>query len=114
MATVTFSLREDAHPSELGGGSAGPQTDHLGDYLPDRIEFVDAQGHPMTWLLPFNHFHQLVPNSQGELNVQVFVNGTVPAAQLHIYQLYRLKTEIPFEFSDVPGAMNKGFRRFPP
>ncbi len=33
------------------GSSTGPETDYIGDFLADRIEFDDAEGHPLRWLL---------------------------------------------------------------
>ena len=74
------------------------QIHFIGDYLRDRIEFVDADGRPLSVNLPFPH---PTANPSGEFLVQTLVSGPT-VAQLRIYRLSRLATEIPFEFNDVP------------
>ncbi len=97
--TVELSLREDGIPADRTRVSAGPEKDYVGDFLRSRIEFEDARGRPLNWLLLGDH---PVPNSNGERRVQTFISGDLPPARLRVYRLERLATEILFEFVDVP------------
>ena len=101
MKTVDFFLNEDAASGDSAGLAAGTQKDYIGDYLRDRIEFIDPQGVAMTWDLPFP---DPIPDRNGErrIHIQTLVNGALPPAQMRIYRLSRLAIEIPFEFNDVP------------
>ncbi len=49
---VNLSLSEDVIPADRTRVSAGPETDYVGDFLPNRIEFEDAEGHPLSWHAP--------------------------------------------------------------
>jgi hypothetical protein len=93
-----ISLSEDAIPADRTRVSLGAETDYIGDFLPNRIEFEDADGHPLSWLL------LAVPaasTTNDEIRVRTFISGVVPPAQLYVYRLHRLATEVPFAFSDV-------------
>jgi hypothetical protein len=96
--TVDFFLSEEGGSADRTGLSADPGKDFIGDYLRDRIEFVDADGRPLSVNLPFPN---PTANANGEFLVQTLVSGAT-AAQLRIYHLSRLATEIPFVFNDVP------------
>jgi hypothetical protein len=96
---VDLLLSEDVGPPERTRIALGPEMDYVGDYLANRIEFEDAEGHPLNWLFLGNH-----PTSteSGELRVQTYVAGVAPPARLSVYGLHRVATEIPFKFGDVP------------
>jgi hypothetical protein len=96
---VDLSLSEDVIPADRTRVSAGPETDYIGDFLPDRIEFADAEGHPLSWLLLRGPF---ASTKNDEIRVRTFVSGVAPPARLRVYRLHRLATEIPFEFGEVP------------
>ena len=96
---VDLSLSEDVIPADRTRVSAGPETDYIGDFLPNRIEFEDAEGHPLSWLLLGD---PAASTTNDEIRVQTFVSGVAPPARLRVYRLHRLATEIPFEFGDVP------------
>ncbi|MFI5457938.1 MAG: hypothetical protein ACHRXM_21065 [Isosphaerales bacterium] len=96
---VNLSLSEDVIPADRTRVSAGPETDYIGDFLPDRIEFDDAEGHPLSWLLLGA---PSVSTTNDEIRVRTFVSGVAPPARLSVYRLHRLATEIPFEFGEVP------------
>jgi hypothetical protein len=100
---VNLSLSEDLIPADRTRISTGPETDHIGDFLRDRIEFQDAQGHPLTWQL-LGAPMASASNANGELRVRTYVSGTAPPARLLVYRLHRLATEIPFEFGDIPST----------
>ena len=85
---------------ERGTGTESGATDVIGDFLRNRIEYEDAQGHPLSWQL-LGGPSASTPRI-GELPVRAFVSGFTPPARLYVYRLYRLATEIPFEFVDVP------------
>jgi hypothetical protein len=96
---VNLSLSEDVIPADRTRGSGGPETDYIGDFLPNRIEFEDADGHPLSWMLLGD---PAASTSSDEIRVQTFVAGDAPPARLRVYRLNRLATEIPFEFGEVP------------
>jgi hypothetical protein len=96
---VHLSLSEDVIPADRTRVSAGPETDYIGDFLPDRIEFDDAEGHPLSWLLLGA---PSASTTNDEIRVRTFVSGGAPPARLRVYRLHRLATEIPFEFGEVP------------
>ncbi len=92
-------LSEDVIPADHTWVSLGPETDYIGDFLRDRIEFEDAEGHPLSWVLPF------APSASAtndEIRARALVSGAAPPARLRVYRLLRLATEIPFEFAEVP------------
>jgi hypothetical protein len=95
--TVDFFLKEEAGSTDRSGLSVRADKDYIGDYLRDRIEFVDAQGRPVPWILAYRH---PAPNANGEFQIQALVHGA-PPAHLRIYRLSRLAIEAPFEFNDV-------------
>jgi hypothetical protein len=96
---VELYLSEDAIPADRTRVSAGPETDYIGDFLPNRIEFEDALGQPLNWL----HLGSPVASTANdEILVRTFVSGVAPPARLRVYRLHRLATEIPFEFGEVP------------
>ena len=97
--TVNFFLSEDVGPTDGSRVSAGPEKDYVGDYLRNRIDFEDAEGHPLSWLLLGDN---PAPTANGELSVQTYVAGNAPPARLRVYRLHRLATEVPFELGDVP------------
>ncbi len=84
IPTVELSLSEDGIPPERTRTSAGPEKDHVGDFLRSRIEFEDARGRPLNWLLLGD---PPVPNPNGERRVQTFISGDPPPARLRIYRL---------------------------
>ena len=86
-------------PADRTRVSAGPETDYIGDFLRNRIEFEDAEGHPLSWLLLGA---PAASTTNGEIRVRTFVSGVAPPARLRVYRLHRLATEIPFEFGEVP------------
>ena len=86
-------------PADRTRVSAGPETDYIGDFLPARIEFEDAEGHPLSWQLLGA---PSASTTNDEIKVQTFVSGVAPPARLRVYRLHRLATEIPFEFGEVP------------
>ena len=96
---VNFFVSEDVGPADRTRVSAGPEKDFVGDYFRDRIDFEDADGHPLSWLILGDH---PASTTNRELSVQTFVGGNVPPARLRVYRLRRLATEIPFELGDVP------------
>ena len=69
------------------------------DFLPDRLEFDDAEGHPLSWVLLGA---PSASTTHDEIQVRTFVSGVAPPARLRVYRLHRLATEIPFEFGEVP------------
>jgi hypothetical protein len=96
---VDLSLSEDVVPADRTRAAAGPETDYIGDFLPDRIEFDDAERHPLVWLLPGT---PSASTTNDEVRAQTYVSGDAPPARLLVYRLHRLATEIPFEFGEVP------------
>jgi hypothetical protein len=98
---VSLSVSEDVIPADRTRVSVGPETDYIGDFLRNRIEFEDATGHLMNWHLAPGPLSSAT-NTNGELLVQTYPWGDAPPARLRIYRLHRLATEIPFEFGDVP------------
>ena len=96
---VEISLSEDAIPADHTRISIGPETDYIGDFLSDRIEFEDAEGHPLRWLLLSG---SPASTTNDEIKVRTFVSGAAPPVQLRVYRLHRLATEIPFEFAEIP------------
>jgi hypothetical protein len=98
---VNLSLSEDVIPADRTRVSAGPETDYVGDFLRNRIEFEDAEGHLLTWNLVGGPLSSAT-TANGELRVRTYVSGVGPPAPLRVYRLHRLATEIPFEFVDVP------------
>ena len=86
-------------PTDGVRASAGPEKDYVGDFLHNRIEFEDAEGHLLSWLL---FGERPVATTTGELRAQTLVSGVVPPARLRVYRLNRLATEVPFELSNVP------------
>ena len=96
---VNFFLNEDEGPADLTRVSAGPEKDYVGDYLSNRIDFEDAEGHSLSWLLLGAHSSSA---TNGERSVQTLVGGIAPPARVRVYRLNRLATEIPFEFGAVP------------
>ena len=96
---VNLLLSEDVRPPDHGRPSWGPETDYGGDFLRNRLEFEDAEGHRLSWLILGDH---PAPTPNGELRLQTFVSGRTPPARLLVYRFLRLATEIPFEFGDVP------------
>jgi hypothetical protein len=96
---VEISLSEDAIPADHTRTSIGPETDYIGDFLSDRIEFDDAEGYPLRWHFLFG---SPASTTNDEIKVQTFVSGPAPPVQLRVYRLYRLATEIPFEFAEIP------------
>ena len=96
---VNLLLSEDGSPPDHGRPSSVPETDYLGDFLRNRLEFEDAGGRPLTWLILGDH---PAPTPQDELRLQALVSGRTPPARLLVYRLHRLATEIPLEFGDVP------------
>ena len=99
MTTIDFFLGEDGRPADRIRTSTGPEEDYVGDYLRNRIEFEDAEGHRLGWHI-FDNNRASVTN--GELRLHTFVSGPTPPARMLIYSLNRLATEIPFEFRNVP------------
>jgi hypothetical protein len=99
--TTEFNLvlSEDASPTDRTRVSEGREKDYIGDFLRNRIEFEDVDGHPMSWLLMGDH---PVATTNGELRALTSVSGIAPPAAVHVYRLRRLATEIPFELGDVP------------
>jgi hypothetical protein len=97
--TVELSLKEDVIPADRTRVSLGPETDYVGDFVRSRIEFEDARGRPLNWLLLGD---PPVPDPNGERRVQTFISRDPPPARLRVYRLERLATEVPFEFDDVP------------
>lgn len=97
--TVNLLIGEERIPTDRTQVAAGPQTDFIGDYLRNRVEFLDAKGHALSWLLLGN---RPTPTTSGEFQVKALVSGVEPPDRLHVYQLHRLATEVPFEFSGVP------------
>ena len=95
---VNLSLSEDVIPADRTRVSVGAETDYIGDFLPNRIEFDDAEGHPLRWLLLGE---PAASTTNDEIRVRTFVSGVAPPARLRVYRLHRLATEIPFEFGDV-------------
>jgi hypothetical protein len=67
------------------GRAPGPivasEKDYVGDYLRDRIEFEDAEGRSMSWLLRGAH---LASTTNGEISVQTLVGGAAPPARLRV------------------------------
>ena len=96
---VGFSLSENVIPADRTRASAGPETDYVGDFLANRIEFEDALGHPLNWLLLGD---PVASTTNDEIQVRTFVSGAAPPALLRVYRLHRLVTEVPFEFGEVP------------
>ena len=94
-----LSLSEDAIPPDRTRISLGAETDYFGDFLRNRIEFEDADGHPLSWLHLSN---PAASTTNNEVRVRTFVSGVAPPARLRMYRLHRLATELPFEFADVP------------
>ena len=86
-------------PADRTRVPAGPETDYIGDFLPNRIEFEDAEGNPLSWLL-INDASASTTND--EIRVRTWVSGVAPPVRLRVYRLHRLATEFPFEFGDVP------------
>ncbi len=97
--TVNFFVSEEASPVVRTRVSAGPEPDYLGDFLRDRVEFQDAEGHPLNWQVIGEPW---ASRTGGELRVQTYVSGVGPPARMLVYRLHRLATEIPFEFDNVP------------
>ena len=91
MKSVDFFLNEDAASSDSAGLAAGSQIDYIGDYLHDRIEFIDPQGLPMTWELPVPN-----PTLTATANVESKPGsiGLFPRPNSH-YRLSRLAIESP-------------------
>ena len=98
---VNLSLSEDVIPADRTRVSAGPETDYVGDFLRNRIEFEDANGHLLTWNFLGGHLASAT-TTNGELQVRTFVSGVAPPARLCVHRRRCLATEIPFEFDDVP------------
>ena len=96
---LELSLSEDVMPADRTRASMGPETDYIGDFLPARIEFDDADGHPLRWLL-LPAFSAVTKTD--EIQVRTFVSSAAPPARLRVYRLHRLATEVPFEFGEVP------------
>jgi hypothetical protein len=96
---VSFFLSEDVSTTNLTQARAGPEKDYLSDFLRNRIEFEDAEGRPVSWLILGD---RPVSTTDGELRVQTIHSGDARAARLRVYRLERLATEIPFEIGDVP------------
>jgi hypothetical protein len=101
MTSVNLSVSEDVIPADRTRVSAGPETDYIGDFLRNRIQFEDAEGHPLIWNLLGGPVSSATATN-GELRVRTYVSGVAPPARLRVYRLHRLATEIPFEFGDVP------------
>jgi hypothetical protein len=97
---IDLFVSEDVIPADRTRVSTGAETDYIGDFLPNRIEFEDAEGHPLSWTL-FGVPRASTTND--EVLVQTWVAGAAPPLpRLRVYRLHRLATEIPFEFGDVP------------
>jgi hypothetical protein len=98
--TTEFDLTvsEGVIPPDRTRVSAGAETDYIGDFLTNRIEFEDAEGHALRWLLLGD---LAASTTNDEIGVQTFVTGVAPPARLVVYRLHRYATEIPFEFGDV-------------
>ncbi len=94
---VDFALGDEAKLANRA--SAGPEADRLGDYPRDRIEFEDADGRPLAWVLPGNPF---AATADGKIQVQALVAGPAPPARLRVFGLLRLATELPFELHGIP------------
>jgi hypothetical protein len=95
---VDLFLSEDLIPADRTRASAGAEADYLGDFLRNRMEFEDAEGHPLNWLLVFN---PVASATNDEIRAQTYVSGVAPPARLRVYRLHRFATEVTFEFSDV-------------
>ncbi len=77
----------------------GAETDYIADFLTNRLEFEDAEGHPLRWLL----LGQAAASpTSDEIGVQTFVTGVARPARLLVYRLHRFATDIAFEFRDLP------------
>lgn len=98
IATLILVLSDDAAEADRGRVSSGPQTDHLSELVRNRLEFEDAQGRPLGWLL----IGRPLPSTSGELRAQVRLSDPAPAARLRVYRLNRLAVEIPFAVDQVP------------
>ena len=96
---VELSLKEDVIPANRTRISLGRETDYIGDFLADRLEFADAEGHPLRRLLLPGHSALA---KYDEIQVRTFVSSAAPLARLRVYRLHRLATEVPFEFAEVP------------
>ncbi len=98
-STVDLTLGEEARPPDRVRAAAGPEEDSLADFPRDRIEFEDAEGHPLGFQIAGN---PSASTTNGELRADIFVSGVAPPARLTVYRLQRLAVEIPFELADVP------------
>jgi hypothetical protein len=94
---VTLFLSEDESPDNHARAFTGPEKDYVGDFLRNRIEFEDAQGHLVSWSL----IGDPRSTTNSELEVATLLGKDAPA-RVRVYRLLRLATEIPFELSDVP------------
>jgi hypothetical protein len=95
---VYLLLSEEVIPADRTRAPSGPETDYIGDFLPNRIEFEDAEGHLLNWLI-INRAS--VSTDNNEISVHTWVSGVAPPVRLRIYRLDRLATEFPFEFGDT-------------
>jgi hypothetical protein len=97
--SIELSLSEDVIPADRPRVRLGAETDFVGDFLANRLEFEDAEGRLLSWLLIGDPAASATNN---EIQVRTFVSGTARPAMLRVYRLHRVATELPFEFADVP------------
>lgn len=95
---MTLVLGEEPGDSDPSRASSGPQPDRLSELVHNRLEFEDAEGRRLNWLLPGHSFL----NADGELRAQVHLSGPAPPARLRVYRLNRLATDIPIAFDGAP------------
>jgi hypothetical protein len=98
-AAIELSLSEDVIPEDRPRIRLGAETDFVGDFLANRLEFEDAEGRLLTWLLVGDPAATATNN---EIQVRTFVSGAARPALLRVYRLHRVATKLPFEFADVP------------
>lgn len=70
------------------------------DTLQNRLEILDAEGHPLVWSL-----RNVQPSDEGDFHVTLALslrNGKVVPAQLRYYGLTQAAVEVPFKFSKIP------------
>jgi hypothetical protein len=96
---IELSLSEDVIPADRTRVRLGAETDFVGDFLANRLEFEDAGGRLLRWLLLGD---AAASAANDEVQVRTFVSGVARPALLRVYRLHRVATELPFEFADVP------------
>jgi hypothetical protein len=97
-ASLMLVLSDDPPEADRGRESWGPQPDRISELVRNRLEFEDAEGHPLNWML----LGRPLSDPSGQLRVQIHFTGSAPPSRLRVYRLYRLATEVPLAFENAP------------